>query len=371
MTRQLELKYAHAEIKAFDQATGTVEAIVSVFGNVDFGGDRMMPGSFAKTLQEWSAKGDPIPVIWSHEWDDPTSHIGIVTDAQETDLGLYTKMQLDVEANPKAAYVARLLKQRRVTQFSFGYYTRDSKLTQDKNGNPIREILDVELFEVGPTLLGMNPATQLLEAASRTIDDLKAGRVLSGKNEEALAQARDLIDGVLSQLASSDSIDPVNGKSLDLETKADAPGWMSDNARQGLDWYDQGLAGDGVVDATIREARQIAGGTVTDAKARKMAAWFARHMVDLDAPAADPSNENYPSPGVVAHALWGGGSKSESERAFAWAKRRVDQLDSGKSADTDTEESDTDSRDTETNIININPELANLLTRPKHTEDNP
>lgn len=219
-----ELKSFHAEIKAYDQATGQVEALVSVFGNVDLGGDRVMPGAFSKTLQEWAAKGDPIPVIWSHEWDDPMSHIGEVVDAHETDAGLYTKFQLDVEANPKAAYVARLLKQRRVTQFSFGYYTRDSKMVTDPDGKSVRELLDIELFEVGPTLLGMNPATQLLEAASQSIHDVKVGRVLSSSNEQALSQAVDLISGVLSQLQNepqTDSVDP-DAKSVEEATELES-----------------------------------------------------------------------------------------------------------------------------------------------------
>lgn len=375
-----ELKSFRASIKAYDAATGDVEAVVSVFNNVDLGGDRVMPGAFAKTLQEWGAKGDPIPVIWSHEWDDPTSHIGIVTAIEERPEGLWTKMSLDVEANPKAAYVARLLKQRRVTQFSFGYYTRDSKMVTDPDGTPVRELLDLELFEVGPTLLGMNPATQLLEAASRSARQLKAGRVLSSRNEESLAQAVELIASVLAQLEAEEPEDDVEdspddmSKSANIETKADAPDWMSTNARQGLDWYEEGLAGDGVVEATVREAREIAGGNVTDEKARKMNAWFARHMVDLDAPAADPDHEDYPSPGVVAHALWGGGTRQKSEQAYAWAQRRVEQLDAEKAAEPDTknEEADqqTELRDTPDNINNVNPEIQYLLTRPKHTEEN-
>jgi len=52
-----------------------------------------------------------------------------------------------------------------------------------------------------------------------------------------------------------------------------------------------------------------------------MAAWFARHMVDLNAPAAKPGNDKFPSPGVVAHALWGGGSRTSSMRAMNWAER--------------------------------------------------
>jgi len=106
-----------------------------------------------------------------------------------------------------------------------------------------------------------------------------------------------------------------------------APGWMRRNARRGLAWHEQGLSGDGIVARTVREAREMAAGTVSEDKARRMAAWFARHMVDLQSPDADPQSDNYPSPGVVAHALWGGGTRPESERAMRWAKARVAELD--------------------------------------------
>jgi hypothetical protein len=54
--------------KSFATATdtdsaGTFSALVAVFNNVDRGGDRIMPGAFTKTLTEWCASGDPVPVI--------------------------------------------------------------------------------------------------------------------------------------------------------------------------------------------------------------------------------------------------------------------------------------------------------------------
>ena len=116
--------------------------------------------------------------------------------------------------------------------------------------------------------------------------------------------------------------------SADIEMRAlGTPGWMRRNARRGLAWHEQGLSGDGIVARTVREAREMAAGTVSEDKARRMAAWFARHMVDLQSPDADPQSDNYPSPGVVAHALWGGGTRPESERAMRWARARVAELD--------------------------------------------
>ena len=102
---------------------------------------------------------------------------------------------------------------------------------------------------------------------------------------------------------------------------------MRRNARRGLAWYEQGLAGEGVVARTVREARDMASGSISEDKCRRMAAWFARHMVDLNAPDADPEADGYPSPGVVAHALWGGGTRAQSERAMRWAKARVAEMD--------------------------------------------
>jgi HK97 family phage prohead protease len=84
-----------------------------------------------------------------------------------------------------------------------------------------------------------------------------------------------------------------------------APQFMSDAASQGVQWFEDGLAGDGVTAQTVREARLMASGEVSLDKWRRVSAWIARHLVDLDAPDADPESENYPSRGVVAHALWG------------------------------------------------------------------
>jgi hypothetical protein len=95
----------------------------------------------------------------------------------------------------------------------------------------------------------------------------------------------------------------------------DAPAYMRAAARRGLEFHEQGLSGDGVTAQTIREAREMAEGRVSDDKWIRLAAWIARHLVDLDAPDADPDSEDYPSAGVVAHLLWGSGpSKRAAQR---------------------------------------------------------
>jgi HK97 family phage prohead protease len=100
----------------------------------------------------------------------------------------------------------------------------------------------------------------------------------------------------------------------------EAPAYMRAAARRGLEYYEEGLAGDGVTPKTIREARAMAEGTVSDDKWIRIAAWIARHLPDLDAPDADPDSNNYPSAGVVAHLLWGSGpSKRAAQRTKDYA----------------------------------------------------
>jgi HK97 family phage prohead protease len=106
------------------------------------------------------------------------------------------------------------------------------------------------------------------------------------------------------------------------------PAYMRAAARQGLAYHEQGLSGDGVVDRTIREARAMADGSMTVDKWVRTAAWIARHLVDLDAPAADPESDAYPSPGVVAHLLWGSGpSKRGAQRALDYAEGVVGRIE--------------------------------------------
>jgi len=113
-----------------------------------------------------------------------------------------------------------------------------------------------------------------------------------------------------------------NGNMVAPAIKIAAPQWMRANARRGLEWVKEGKGGGGLTAQTMQEARTMAAGTVSDDKAMRMAAWFARHMGDLEAPAATVGAEGYPSNGVVAHALWGGGSVTDSERAAGWARER-------------------------------------------------
>ena len=92
----------------------------------------------------------------------------------------------------------------------------------------------------------------------------------------------------------------------DREVNLDLPEYIKSAARKGLDYYGKKLAGAGIVASTVREAREMAAGRITEDKVIRANAWAARHMVDLDASKNSNANDKeFPGAGAVAFYLWG------------------------------------------------------------------
>lgn len=201
---------------------GVFQAYASVFDNVDSYGDIVRKGAFARNLKEWEEKSAALPLLWGHDMYDPFSNLGDVKEAREDDHGLWIEAQLDLE-NPKAMQVYRMLKGRRVDQMSFAYDTIGSK-SATLNGRDVRELLDLDVYEVSVVPLGANAETEVLlvkaAAAMRRVDEVKAGRVLSAKNESALRAAYDSIGAVLDALEPDDPKASEPGPAKDEEPPA-------------------------------------------------------------------------------------------------------------------------------------------------------
>lgn len=116
------------------------------------------------------------------------------------------------------------------------------------------------------------------------------------------------------------------------------PSYIRDAAAQGIEWHEEGLSGDGVVARTVREARLMANGEISEDKVIRVSAWAARHAVDLDAEGARPGDDGYPSPGAVAHHLWGIPTGARYPDAVSWFDRKAEQIreDEGRSMTTVT-----------------------------------
>lgn len=202
--------YPLSHFKALDtEGEGTFEAIVSVFDNVDLVGDRVVKGAFDKNLKEWKESGDPIPVIFSHQWDDLDAHVGIVTEAEERDEGLYVKGQLDMDED-FASRLWKKMNRRSIKEFSFAYDIIREK-TADDGAN---ELIELSLIEVGPTLKGANPETQLLGVKADTTTKAK------------LEQAAKLLNDVVSAVTTEAGEDVAEEKSEE-KAEADEPRTMN------------------------------------------------------------------------------------------------------------------------------------------------
>ena len=65
------------EFKTIDDEKGEVEAVFSVFNNVDTDGDVVLPGSIKSGF-----KDNQVPMVFAHKWDQPIGK-GIIESDDE------------------------------------------------------------------------------------------------------------------------------------------------------------------------------------------------------------------------------------------------------------------------------------------------
>lgn len=137
-----------------DEKSGTFKGLASAFDVADSYGTQTMPGSFKKTLKQ---KGI-FPALWSHNIYDP---IGILTGA-ESDRGLEIdgEFNLDVQSAREKRSLAR---QGAVTGLSIGFNIIRERTNKDTG---IREILEVDLWEVSLCVFPSNQKARLVEVRS-------------------------------------------------------------------------------------------------------------------------------------------------------------------------------------------------------------
>lgn len=115
----------------------------------DQGGFRNLlhPGAFTKTLRE---KPD-IKALWNHNNDLILGRTTAGTlSVEEDDRGL--RFELTPPDSPLGQDATASISRGDVTQVSFGFIVRDHKFTEGTDGLQIREIFDVELFEISPVI---------------------------------------------------------------------------------------------------------------------------------------------------------------------------------------------------------------------------
>lgn len=221
-------------------------------------------------------------------------------------------------------------------------YLQNTEMPYAKNSNLIMNDtgLDAPVFKSeiiqdmiadGDTIYAFIDDRADTRAAIRQIDHpilvLSPQKMYRGKNANinVPSMASFSFDEYVSLYADKiiDSFSSVIQKVAKDGDKIVVPQFIKDNAKRGLKLNAEGFGGDGLVDRTIREARDMARGKVTLDKCIRMSAWFARHKVDTTAEGFKNKNsDKYPSAGLVAWLLWGGDSNG-SMRAKEWADKQV------------------------------------------------
>jgi uncharacterized protein len=143
------------EVKATDDASLTFEGLSSTW-DLDLGGDVIQRGAFARTLDHWRSSSKIIPLIDQHNYGSVRAVVGKMTDARETDEGLWTSWEIldtddgrEVYARLKGGYIDGL---------SIGYRVIGDAPIE----NGVRMIKEVALEEVSAVIWPMNPGARVM-----------------------------------------------------------------------------------------------------------------------------------------------------------------------------------------------------------------
>jgi uncharacterized protein len=144
------------KIKSIDDA-GNFTGMAATYGNVDLGGDRIIPGAFSKTL----SAGRKFPVLWQH---DPSNPIGTceITDSRD---GLQLAGALEL-SDPTAKKAHTFMKAQVVRGLSIGYDTVQSTYDGD-----VRNLTEVKLWEVSVVTFPMNESAMVTGIKAMTDTD--------------------------------------------------------------------------------------------------------------------------------------------------------------------------------------------------------
>ncbi len=156
----MQTKTLNFEIKSL--GAREFEGYGSVFGNVDLGGDVVLPGAFKRSLVRRKQSGDMPLMYWMHKSD----HVpGVWKEMDEHKDGLYVRGEL---ADTQLGNETRtLLQMKAVRGLSIGYETKDADY--DKDGN--RLLKELELWEVSIVSQAMNPLAKVEAVKARLSAD--------------------------------------------------------------------------------------------------------------------------------------------------------------------------------------------------------
>lgn len=208
----MHIKTLPAQVKA-GPADGLAEGEFLVYPSTfirrpDAYGDVVAPGAFLDDIAARKESGNVLPGLFGHRMDDPDFYVASALEEGEDDHGWWVKGAFDLES-PKGKQVYNLVKGRRLNQLSFAYDVLEEARTTLDDGTKVNELRKLKAYEFSFVPVGANQDTSVVAVKATTqalADAVKAGRVLSAKNETSLRDARDAIDSVLASLGDDEAV---------------------------------------------------------------------------------------------------------------------------------------------------------------------
>lgn len=164
---RIEYKGLNFQRTGFKQSnTGEFEAVVSTFGNIDAYNERIVPGAFTKSIEQYANEGRRFKVLWSHNPERPIGTAELVELAPGDDRlpeemrsngGLMARGTLALETTD-GEQASKHLAAGTIDEFSIGFMVRGDRFGTDG----VRELTDVDIFEVSPVVIGANRQTGLV-----------------------------------------------------------------------------------------------------------------------------------------------------------------------------------------------------------------
>jgi HK97 family phage prohead protease len=165
------------DVKAID-GDGSIEGLAAGYGNMDHGGDIMLPGSVSKSLEGRKS----IPMLLFHDQKRP---VGVWNAFEETGDGLLVKgrFAMSTEAGRDAH---AMTKDGALGGLSVGYRT-----LRDKIVGKARHLIEVALHEVSLVTIPMNGKALItsVKGIEDARDKLAAGDRLSEREFDAFFKA--------------------------------------------------------------------------------------------------------------------------------------------------------------------------------------
>lgn len=183
---------AVSQIKADD--AGTIMGYASTFGTLDLGGDIVVKGAYAETLQRRGVRG--IKMLWDH---NPSEPVGMWEDMGEDEIGLRVKGRLLLDLQ-RGREIHAMVKAGIVDGLSIGY--RVEHASRDPS-NGARMLEKVDLREISLVTFPMNETSLISSVKGELPTEREFERWLTQDAGFSRSQARQIITGGFKSLSAA------------------------------------------------------------------------------------------------------------------------------------------------------------------------